>query len=486
VNDTTSHPTHPWLRQVRVAYIPGGQPAPLAEQAMRGLLDAFRELGHVVQAAPDRDTDALLTTMPFGYVANWREALMFVGRRRFKLDHTPTALTLVEATPEQFEATLAHLRASLAKEPCDPADFAYPGLAPAAHEVLIEQGRRGGPIMALERLAQAQAKCLRIALVVGRERPLFAPHLDLAGANPRTDADDAPAFYRDMALRIATAVSTTEVTEHQVAGEPIAREVWAGLPTIEALRVAGRELNERRFFTRMLRIADLVQVPAVEHAISSQYSEGCFGTWDPTVSALIATITGSARPVDKGNITEDDLAVIVGVRPDGRGALVRHVEGKHNSPPSSEAVEMMGMDAALPRFPLPGQPGVSVPAARSKLHGHRGVSAYDPRYVEFAPLDEPYYHYLVSCATEAQAVGIRAAFARSQALRDPADPRQAAFTVLPGHGVVIVEKWVAGKAPFQTIWEYMDAGYLTVANLIPQGPMAYERGPDGRMTLVDG
>jgi hypothetical protein len=53
--------------------------------------------------------------------------------------------------------------------------------------------------------------------------------------------------------------------------------------------------------------------------------------------------------------------------------------------------------------------------------------------------------------------------------------------VLPGHGVVIVEKWVAGKAPFQTIWEHMDAGYLHVHRRVPQGPMTYVPGPDGRM-----
>jgi len=61
-----------------------------------------------------------------------------------------------------------------------------------------------------------------------------------------------------------------------------------------------------------------------------------------------------------------------------------------------------------------------------------------------------------------------------------------AFTVLPGHGVVIVEKWVPGTVPFQAIWEYMDAGHLQVDNHIPQGTMAYAPGPDGRMVLQTG
>jgi hypothetical protein len=189
--------------------------------------------------------------------------------------------------------------------------------------------------------------------------------------------------------------------------------------------------------------------------------------------------------VNKSNITDDELTVIVGVRPDGKGALVRKVEGKRNSPPSSESVEMMGMDRPLPRVTLGegwDRPA-GVPVARSKLHGHRGIAAYHPDHVEFVPLGPQYYHYLVSCATGAQAQGIEEAFSRSKALIEPDDPRQIVFTVLPGHGTVIVEKWVREKAPFQVIWESMDAGCLKVARRIPQGPMAYTLDTDGTMRL---
>jgi hypothetical protein len=252
------------------------------------------------------------------------------------------------------------------------------------------------------------------------------------------------------------------------------------------MRTAARELGQRGFFTRMVRVADIVDVPAVDSAVAEQYSEGCFATWEPRLEAIIATITGSARPVDKDNITEDELAVIVGVRPDGTGALIRHVEGKRNDPPSSEAVEMMAMDGPLPKIPLGlDEEGTvfHVPVARSKLHGHRGIAAFHPNFVEFTPLDSPYYHYPVSCATEAQAQGIRQAFARAEALRNPADPRQVVFTVLPGHGAVIVEKWQPGKAPFQLIWEYMDAGYLQIEPPVPQGWFTYKPESDGRYHL---
>jgi hypothetical protein len=477
-------PRHPWLRRIRVACVPG-RATPLLEGVVDGVLQHFRLHGHVVQAGPQDDTDVILTTAPFGRPLSWRRALLFTARRRFNLSRSPTLYTLVHVSSREFQALLDHFRVALAKDPLDLADYEFPGLAPDAYRVLFEQGHRGGPILALERLVQAQAKCIRIILVVGDERPVEAYHLDLVGAYPRSDARDLAAFYDDIVLRTVTTVSTFQVTEHEVVGDPIPSALWRRLGTPEAMSTAGRELGRRRFFTQMVRIADLVQVPAVEDAVSSQYSEGCFSTWDPVLNALVATVTGSARPVDKGSITEDDLAVIVGVRPDGRGAQVRHVEGKPNDPPSSEAVEMMALDAPLSKIVLDPawEVATPVPVVRSKLHGHRGLGAYDPRRVEYVPLDPPYYHYLVSCATDAQARGISAAFSRAEALLNPDDPRQVVFTVLPGHGIVIVEKWVAGKPPFQAIWESMDAGWLEVERSVPQGPMAYAVGAGGRMVL---
>jgi hypothetical protein len=143
------------------------------------------------------------------------------------------------------------------------------------------------------------------------------------------------------------------------------------------------------------------------------------------------------------------------------------------------------MDYPLPQVTLGGGWGIAgeIPVIRSKLHGHRGVRAFDPKLVEYVPLDLPFYNYLVSCATEAQARGIKAAFSRAACLLNLDDPRQVAFTVLPGHGVVIAEKWVAGKAPFQLLWELMDSGGLEIDKHIPQGPMSYEPAGDGRMGL---
>jgi hypothetical protein len=479
---------HDWLKRTTLAYIPGTVKSALNERFIASLLDEFRALGHTVQDRPDEHTDLLLTTAPFDRSISWREAPLFTGRARYKYRHSPTVFTVISVSPSDLEEKLAYFERALKKTPADPADYDFPGLAPEAYKVLHEQGRRGGPILALERLLQARSKCIHLLLLVGEDEPRSVYHFDLVGAHARTDAQGNPAYLEEIALRMVTRVSTHEITHHQVVGEAIPAGVWEAAEAPVAMLNAARRLDERGFFTDMVRIYELVNVPAVSEAVSSQYSEGCFATWDPDLKALIATVTGSARPVAKGSISQDDLAVIVGIRPDGQGALVRHVEGRRNDPPSSEAVEMIGVDGMLPEIELDRGEGARVraPMIRSKLHGHRGISAYDPQRVEFIPMDPPYFLFPVSCATEAQARGVMDAFARSQALQNPADPRQVIFTILPTHGVLIVEKWVQGATPFQTIWEYFDRGFLVLDTHVPQGPAAYvEKAGKMVLTLLD-
>jgi hypothetical protein len=493
--ESISWVVHNWLKKIRVAYVPGPT-TPLLERAVKDLLNQFENLGHTLSSSPDNNTDVLLTTANFLEPIKWRNALMFTARKRFGLETLPTVITVMHATPDKLNESLEYFEKILEKDHISPEDYDLPGLAPSAYMTLYEQGKRGGPILSLMRTLQSQAKCIRIILMVGDDTPIEAYTFDLVGAFPRTDASDIDDFYKNLAYRILTAVSTNEVTKHQVVEHSISQEQWQGLNTPIAMRRAGQEFGKRKFFTQMIRIADLVHVPAIDEAISRQYSEGCFTTWDPQISGLIATITGSARPVEKDNLTDDEMAVIVGVRSDGLGALVRNVEGKRNDPPSSEAVEMIEMDLPLPRISVHIQAdGVvsnhetfgtnmyEVPVARSKLHGHRGVRAFNPQLVEHVSLDAPFYHFPVSCSTEAQARAISDAYARSEALSNPNDPRQVIFTVLPGHGVVIAEKWVPGKVPFQVIWEVMDSGDLQIENFVPQGPLTYEWDNNGMMVL---
>ncbi len=476
---------HSWLRRgIGVAFVPGLATTALLEKVVERLLARFRARGDAVQPVPDDQTDLLLTTAPFAEPIGWRQSLLLTARRRFRLSRIPTVVTLMHATVQKFRHFLDHFRQALSRPKPDPMDFAFPGLAPEAGRVLLEQGRRGGPLLALERMVQAQAKCLRILLFVGDETPQVAYSFDLVGAYPCCRATESDRFYDDLVLRMVTAVSVEEITHHLPVEPPIERVTWQALDTPLAMTEAARQLSRRDFFTEMVRIADLVHVPAVSEAVAEQYSEGCFATWDPHLGALVSTVTGSARPVDKRQVTEDDLAAIVGVRPDRRGAFYRPVEGKRNDSPSSEAVEMFAMDEILPRVRWETSAGmVEVPVARSKLHGHRGIAAYNPRYVEYVPIADPYQYYPVSCGTGAQAEGIVEAFGRAESLRNPDDPRAVVFTILPGHGVFIAEKWLPGKTPFQTIWEFMDAGHLQVDRFVPQGPLTYLPDPTGQMKV---
>lgn len=479
-----SKPRHGWLKSANIFYAPGTL-TPLLEETAQGILGEFRLLGHFEQETPNDDTTILLTTARYGENLNWRQAPMFTARARYKLGRQPTVYTLVHIQPAELDGLLAHFEQALKKDPPAPEDFEFDGLSPQAYLVLTEQGRRGGPILSVLRLLQAQVKSIRILLVVGDEHPECVYHFDLVGAYPRSTANDPASFYEDIALRMVTTVSTREVTQHEVVDGPLDYEIWRQSGAAQAMRTAAQELGKRRFFTEMVRIADLVNVPAVGSSVASQYSEGCFGTWSAPLNGLVATITGSARPVDKDNITEDELVIISGVRPGGVGAQVRHVEGKRNDPPSSEAVEMIDMDGVLPTVFLDPAFGAAAeaPVVRSKLHGHRGVASYNPERVEYVTLDPPYFHYIVSCATEAQAHGVKGAFSRSESLLNADDPRQLAFTILPGHGLVMVEKWIPGKAPFQAMWEAMDAGDVVIESHVPQGPIEYVDAEAGNKVL---
>lgn len=462
-------PIHPWLKQLTLAYVPG--PAtPLADQVAAGLMDYFQHEGHTAEARPSAETEVILTTARLGEPLGWRESLMFTARRRYKLNHVPTVFTIVQMLPEQFREWMEKAERVLRGGPEVAPGFA--GIPESAYPTLYQQGKRGGAILYLLRVLQIQTKTIRVLLIIGDAKPESAFLFDLVGAHPQIKFEEAGAFYKDLATRIMTAASTQEITSHQVLEPPIRQEQWKDLPTIREMTRASQELGKRDFFTEMIQVSELADIPGFSDAISSQYSEGCFATWDVQLNSLLTTITGSARPVRKENITDQDLAVIAGIKPERDGALVRKVEGHPNHPPSSEAVEMIGMDLALPKITLPN--GAQVPVIRSKLHGHRSIRSYDPRHVEYVSVPESYLHYPVSCSTDAQYRAVQDAFAGSAALQHPEGSRQLVFTVLPGHGIVIVEKWVAGKQAFQAIWEAMDRRQIEISNDIPQGPFTFQ------------
>src|SRR3990170_2109298 len=287
-----TNPPHAWLRTIEVSFVPGPM-SPMLEELTQGLLARFRDLGHRVVDKPTESTKVLFTTAPFGKSIPWREALFFSARRMFGLKHSPVLYTIIQVTPKEFDHWIGHFREALAKQPPRDEDFQFEGLSPSAPRVLIDQGARGGPILSLSRMLQAQAKSIRILLVVGDEHPVRAYHFDLVGAYPLSENTSREAFYTDIVLRTVTTESTFEVTNHELLEPMITREAWQGLSTPEAMHRGGNEIGSRGFFTDMVRIEDIVQVPAVTEGVARQYSEGCFATWDPRVQALIATVTGS-------------------------------------------------------------------------------------------------------------------------------------------------------------------------------------------------
>jgi hypothetical protein len=433
-------------------------------------MEFLHQEGHTTQEIPTADTDVILTTARLGEPLGWREAFMFTARRRFGLHHVPTVFTIVHATHQQFNGLLSETE-SILKNGVESTPR-FPGVPETASRTLYQQGKRGGAIMYLLRIVQIQTKSIRVLLVVGDEKPDTAFLFDLVGAHPQIRNDDPQTFYKDITTRIMTAASTEEITHHQAVEPEIKREVWEALPTLQHMTQASQELGKRDFFTEMIHVSEVAEIPGFSDAISQQYSEGCFATWDTQINGLLTTITGSARPVRKENITDKDLAVIVGIKPKYDGALIRKVEGHPNHPPSSEAVEMIGMDLKLPKITLAN--GMQAPVIRSKLHGHRGVRSFNRDRVEYVSVPASYLYYPVSCSTDAQYRAVQEAFSSSVALQNPDDPRQIIFTVLPGHGVVIVEKWVEGKQPFQVIWEGMDHKAIEISNAIPQGPFEYQ------------
>lgn len=432
-----------------------------------------------MQLSPDNQTEVILTTARYGEPQSWRDALLFMARRRYRLKRFPVVYTLMHIGKMELQLILERLDASLAPDPVDdPKDFCFDGISSDAWKVLAEQGKRGGNMLALQRILQAQAKGIRMILFVGDgEKPECAYHFDLVGAYPRSLAGKG--FYRDIALRIATAVCAEEVSAIAASDESIPADVWDGLCTPGDMEEASRQFGQRGFFSGMVRIADLVGLTSLSDAVASQYSEGCFGTWDAKLDAMIVTAAGNSQPVNKPQITKKHLVV---VKAKDMGTIGMQIDGRPCRVPSSESYEMTVMGQVLPRIEV--ERAGNVPVVRSKLHGHRGISAYCADSVEYVAMAEPYFHYPVSCSTYPQTQGVVEAFSRSQALNNPDDPRQIGFTILPGHGVFIVEKWRHGKAPFQAIWECMDAGHLEASNDIPQAMMSYVYASDGMMRLL--
>src|SRR6185503_8663061 len=155
-------PTHTWLKQLTISYLPGPS-TPLANRVASDLMEFLHQEGHTTQELPTADTDVILTTARLGEPLGWREAFMFTARRRYGLNHVPTVFTIVHATHQQFNDLLSEtesvLRNGVESTP------RFPGIPETASRTLYQQGKRGGAIMYLLRIIQIQSKSIRVLLV---------------------------------------------------------------------------------------------------------------------------------------------------------------------------------------------------------------------------------------------------------------------------------------------------------------------------------
>src|SRR3990170_848712 len=190
---TVTNPTHNWLRTIEVSFVPGPM-SPMLEEFTKALLSRFGDLGHKVVDKPTENTKVLFTTAPLGKAIPWREALFFSARRMFGLKHSPVLYTIIQITPKEFDQWIGHFKKALAKQPPQDEDFQFEGLSPTAPRVLIDQGARAGAILSLSRMLQAQAKSIRILLVVGDQHPERAFHFDPVGAYPVSENTSPEAF----------------------------------------------------------------------------------------------------------------------------------------------------------------------------------------------------------------------------------------------------------------------------------------------------
>ena len=469
--------THPWIRKIIVTYVPGKDDGRI-NWLLPALLDWFGRNGHTVQDdGPTDETDLIITSAIFGQPVERGDALLFQAKRRFRLSTRPQVLTLMSIEEAELQSRLLQFE-ELARHPLDAesAKLQFPGMGPEAVEVLHSQAGRG-PIVALGRYLQAQAKSIRVLALVGDDTavPSKAIHFDLAGSHAETSRSEVQDFAADVGRRLVVHLSTHEVKDHEFIDDAVPAELWKRLRTPTAMVRAGPLFTEFGFFIDPILVEKALGFKGISDVIAAQYSEGCYAAYDADLQGLISTATGSARLVDKRSISHEDLAYVVGVKRDGGGALVRAIEGRPVVVPSVEAVELWGICDAVSRQTIKNSldESVEVPTVRAILHGHVGVAAYDPQLVERITLDRPFYHYPVSCGTHALAEGTAAAFASSESLRDPDDPRKVIFLEQPCHGVLVAEKWAVEMEAFETIYDSLRSKSIQMTPEVPQGPIAW-------------
>lgn len=462
---------HSWLHRVHATALPGSGDESVT--ALTGqIMSWLKSAGNVVTLHPIPATNVILTTATFGKPVPLECAPFFNAKRRHRLITRPTVVTLVGMRSDEFKDWTEHFANLSAIR------RTYPGLGSEAGRILADQSRTAGPEVALGRLIQAQTKSIRaIVLVYGdNARPLQAVHYSLAGAHRVTSADNLDEFVRDAGIRILTAACEREVHKCAYVSEPLPLRTWNALTVPSAMIRAGKRFGELGLFSSPVSIETLLGFRGLGDVLSRQFSDGCYAAFEPTISALVVTATGSWRSIDKAAIGQSEQAIVVGVEDASASVRVQPVEGFGRIPPSIEALEMVGICRAGGSHEVRDSEGLSasVPNVRAILHAHRGVDAFNPQRVERIVLDEMFEVFPVSCGTLPLAEASADAFRRSVALRDDHDPRLIVFLEQPGHGVILVEKWSEEREPFDAIHHALVSGDLVLSKRVPQGESKWD------------
>lgn len=472
---------HPWVRPIGVA-VEQRVTDPLLDPLLAELRASFRAGGNRIGQRPSRSTRLIITCARLGEVISTSEAILFRAKLMFKLAQRPTVLTLVSVPRAAFSATLASLAELGQASDAELEAFSFTGMPGTGLPILREEVRRVGPIQAFSRLVQVAVKSMRVGAVVGDEATgtIDGVYLfDLAGGYPFVSAPRLDLLASELAARLVTVVNASDADHHEHVSAPVPREQWERSTAPEAMIEAGQDLGRRSYLTAPVHLKDF-GFRAMGRLVSEQYSEGCLATYDPQLGVLLTTATGSARVVDKRNITRGDIAIVLGVKPDGSGARIAHTEKEPLVKPSVEAVELARIAFGSPRFQALER---TVPL--SIIHLHMGIAAYNPEVVEYAPLDPAFYTFPVSCGTRELADGTAGAFARSSVLGDLHEARQVVVLEQPTHGCILVAIGVDARPPFHQIFEAIDQGHLALSFDIPQGPVRWQTTAEGRMQKAE-
>lgn len=442
--------TCPWWRPVRVAVSPTEADDPLLAAFLPDLLRAFEEQGHIVDAEASDDPDILLATVsvPEGpgplldrIVERERPLLVTSSAERGLRRRPPHVVALV---------SIAELIGDL------------------SHEEAVDLGR----------VAMARVGTPRLVFVAGDRASGQVEETTvctLEGGHP-SDTSDHASVLRD---RLVTAACAEEIGgDYTVVDDGLWSSAWRRTAVPDAIVKAGRRMDDLGLLPPPQRVDSYVtpRLAAIYERLLGLkgFSEGMLFAYDPETETMMVTASGSWE-VDKRALRRDEV-VPVDIHSERRPVRVLAPEGTSPKGPSVEAYEMLTLLQAAPRVRLARTTGggwrpdpegdVEAPVVRAGIHVHVGITGIDPRRVESLPANREVFPYGFGCGTDLMHDVVRDAARRSEAMRDPDDPRSFVRWPMLYHGDTLVELWrpELSEQPLEALLDLFDDGGLAYSS----------------------